>query len=62
MSDNRDLDYFRNNDGSTSLSGQQNAGKWESDNYNSSSHRQTWESHDDYNTRQNAFDYNRNNK
>lgn len=59
MSDNNNLDPFRNNDGSPSSSGQQNAGLWESQNYQQPSTQQSWESWDDYTTRVGAFNSNK---
>ena len=55
MSDNRDLDAFRNpSDGSPSREGQQKAGEWEKLNNFVPAPQQSWETNDAYLTRINV--------
>jgi hypothetical protein len=51
MTDNPDLDTFRNDDGSTSYEGQQNAGTFERTTYSQPSPQQSWESYEAFRTR-----------
>jgi hypothetical protein len=55
MSDNNQLDSFRNPDGNTSHAGQSNAGAWERTVASQPSPQQSWESNEAYTTRTNSF-------
>lgn len=54
MSDNQNLDPFRNPDGSTSQAGQENAGRYENNQGYTPSPQQSWESSEAYQQRINS--------
>ena len=54
MSDNTNLDPFRNPCGGTSYEGQRNAGLWEKQTGVTPSPQQSWESHEAHITRINS--------